>query len=190
MHAGTSVDRLSVCAVAALCALVYAGCGIRAGSCTTASGLARYIVAGVAVVIAILVGLNKTSAVVSYGLLCLALVSVYVVDLVREEHARKRRVASLAPRPMADAAPTVWVVIAAISPLMLTPYVVLREQLAPAFMVGVCALIMATIAWRLASSAVQLDGEDLQLERMRERAWRSKRAGLTPWSPSEASWCS
>jgi len=91
---------------------------------------------------------------------------------------------------MADAAPTVWVVIAAISPLMLTPYVVLREQLAPAFMVGVCALIMATIAWRLASSAVQLDGEDLQLERMRERAWRSKRAGLTPWSPSEASWCS
>jgi len=65
------------------------------------------------------------------------------------------------------------------SPLMLTPYVALREQLVSAFMVGVCALIMATIAWHLASSPVQLAGEDVQLERMRKRAWRSTRAGIT-----------
>ncbi len=172
-------ERLAVGAVAAFAAIANVGVGVRVGKCAAASALARCIVAGVALVIGALAMFDRISAVVSYGLLCLALTSVFVADLWHKEHLHKRRVASLAPRPAADAVPTVWVTIAAISPLMLTPYVILREQLAAAFMVGFCALVMATMAWRLASSPVQLAGENLQLERMRERAWRSKSAGLT-----------
>ncbi len=172
-------ERLAVGALAALATIVYARSGLREGSRTTASALARYIVAAVALAIAILLAFDKVPAVVSYGLLCLAMVSIYVDDLLQEEHARRRRVASLAPRPVADAAPTAWIVIAAMSPLMLAPYIVLREQLTAALMVAVCVLVMATIAWRLASAPVQLAGENLQLERMRDRVWRSKRAGIT-----------
>ncbi len=172
-------QRLGMCAFAALEAIIVAGLGVRVGKSEVASALARYIMAAVALALGGLVALDRIPPVVSYGVLCLALVSIFVADLWHEGRAHKRRVASLAPRPAADAVPTVWVVIAAMSPLMLTPYVVLREQLAAALMVGVCGLVMATIAWYLASSPVQLAGEDLQLERMRERAWRSNRAGLT-----------
>ncbi len=182
MHTGTLVEhqRLVVEAVAGLAAVFYAGLGVRVGSSKMASALARYVVASVSLGAGSLLALGRIPAVVAYGLLCLAITCIPAADLWHEGRGHKRRVASLAPRPMADTVPTVWVVVAAISPLMLTPYVALREQVAAAFMVGVSALVMATIAWRLASSPVQLTGDDdLKLERMRECAWRSKYAGVT-----------
>ncbi len=62
---------------------------------------------------------------------------------------------------------------------MLTPYVVFGEQRAAALMVGMCALVMAAIAWRVASAPVHLAGGDVQLERIRDRVMRSRRAGIT-----------
>jgi hypothetical protein len=46
-------------------------------------------------------------------------------------------------------------------------------------MVGICALVMAGIAWRIASAPVQLRGDDVQSERLRDRASRSLRAGMS-----------
>jgi len=144
-----------------------------------ASALSRFVVAFVALVVAVVVFVSIMSPVVGYGILCLALVSVFLFDLVRDEHTRRRRVASLTPRPAADAVPSVWVAIAVASVLMLAPYVILGEQRAAALMVGVCAFVMAGIAWRIASAPVQLEGDDIQTERMRDRASRSRKAGLT-----------
>ncbi len=169
MQSEEFLQRLVVSVVAVLAAVVYAS-GWGPGT------LSRFIVAPVALVIAVLVALGIVPPVVAYGLVCLALVSVY---LLREEHARRRRVASLAPRSAADVVPTVWVLCAAASALMLTPYVVFGEQRAAALMVGICALVMAAIVWRIASAPVQLAGGDIQSERMRDRAMRSRRAGIT-----------
>lgn len=56
---------------------------------------------------------------------------------------------------------------------------VFGEQRAAALMVGICALVIALIAWRIASAPVHLAGEDIQAERMRDRALRTRRAGNT-----------
>lgn len=160
------LQRIVVVAMAGLTVVQYFGWGTRER---------RLLVAPVALVIGVLVGLGAVPPVVGYGLLCLAMVSVY---LVREEHARRRRVASLAPRPMVDAVPMVWIASAAASAFMLTPYVVFAEQRAAALMVGACALVMAAIAWRIASAPVELTGTDVPLERVRDRVWRSRRAGI------------
>ncbi len=178
MHTETPVEfRFVFCALAAVTAVLYTGSA--KGAEATDSAFARYLVAAVGLVSLVLVAFDKVPAVVAYGVLCLALAGVYVADVLRDERARRRRVASLAPRPMIVGVPTAWIVIAAVSPLMLTPYVVLKEQLAAAFMVGFCALVMATIAWRLASAPVQLTGEDVPLERIRDRATRSARVANT-----------
>lgn len=167
MHPEVDIQRLTVAAVAALTAVVYAWRDAREQ---------RFLVAPVALAIAVLVGLGIVEPVVAYGLLCLTMVSVY---LVREERAHRRRVASLAPRPAVDAVPTVWIVSAAASAFMLTPYVLFAQQRAAALLVGACALVMAAIAWRIASAPVELDGDDVRSERMRDRASRLRRAGLT-----------
>ncbi len=167
MYSEAFVERLAILAIAVLAAAVYAVRGTREQ---------RFVVPPVALVIAVLVGFGFVAPVIAYGLLCLAMVSGY---LVREERARRRRVASLAPRPAVDAVPTIWIVSAAASALMLTPYVVFAEQRAAALLVGACALVMAAIAWRVASAPEQLAGLNIQLERMRDRAWRSRRAGIT-----------
>jgi len=132
-----------------------------------------------ALVVGVLVFRSAIVPVVGYGLLCLSLVSVFLFDLLREERARRRRVASLTPRPPADAVPTFWVAIAGLSLLMLGPYVLLGEERPAAVMVGICALVMAGIAWRIASAPLQLEGNDLVAERVRTRASRSLRAGMT-----------
>ncbi|MDP9111742.1 MAG: hypothetical protein M3M96_08930 [Candidatus Eremiobacteraeota bacterium] len=169
----------AISAVAVLGAIVHVVLGIRVGRCDTTSALARFVVAFVALGVAVLVFVPIISPVVGYGMLCLALVSVYLFDLLRDEHTRRRRVASLTPRPAAEAVPSVWVAIAVASVLLLAPYVVLGEQRAAALMVGVCAFVMAGIAWRIASAPVQLEGDDIQTERIRIRASRSRKAGLT-----------
>jgi hypothetical protein len=179
MQLGAPSESFLVAATAVFVGFVCVGTGIRVIHSGTASALSRFLIASVALVIAALTILRVISPVVAYGALCLALVSVFLFDLLRAEHARRRRVASLAPRPAAEVVPTVWVAIAVASVLMLAPYVIFDQQRAAAFMVGICALVMAGIAWRIASAPVQLKGLDIQSERMRDRASRFKRAGLS-----------
>ena len=167
MNPEVTIQRLAVAAVCALAAVVYAGRGTREQ---------RLVVAPVALAIGVLVGLGIVAPVVAYGLLCLTMVSVF---LVREERTRRRRVASLAPRPAVDAVPIVWIASAATSALMLTPYVVFGQQRAAALLVGACALVTAAISWRIASAPIELEGTDIRSERLRDRASRFRRAGLT-----------
>ena len=164
MNIGIS-ESAAIGAVALLCAIVNVGLGVRAGRCDRTSALSRFSVAFIALVVAVLVFVPIVSPVAGYGVLCLALVSVFLFDLLREEHTRRRRVASLTPRPAAEPVPSVWVAIAVASVLMLAPYVILGEQRAAALIVGACAFVMAGIAWRIASAPMQLEGEDIQTER-------------------------
>jgi hypothetical protein len=172
-------ESFLVAATAVFVAFVCVGTGIRVVHSGAASAPARFAIAFVALVIAVLVLLRVTSPVIGYGALCLALVSVYLFDLLRAEHARRRRVASLTPRPAAEVVPTIWVAIAMASVLLLAPYVILDEQRAAALMVGICVFVMAGIAWRVASAPIQLRGEDIRSERMRDRASRFKKAGMS-----------
>ncbi len=141
--------------------------------------LARFVIAAVALAIGVLVLLSIISPIVGYGLLCLALGSVYFFDLLRDERARRRRVAHLTPRPVAEIVPIVWIALAVASVFMLAPYLILGEQRGAALMVGVCALAIAGIAWRIASAPVALEGEDPRSERVHERAQRHLKAGIS-----------
>ena len=179
MHMAASLPALTVSAVGVWAVLTNLVLGARAARCDGASALPRFVVAADALVIALLVFLGVVAPVVGYGMLCVVLVAGLLFDLMREERARRRRVASLAPRPAAEAVPAVWVAIAVASVLMLVPYAMLKEQRAGAVMVGICALVMAGIAWRIASAPVQLRGDDVQSERLRDRASRSLRAGMS-----------
>ncbi|MGB6987329.1 MAG: hypothetical protein WBD74_15260, partial [Candidatus Aquilonibacter sp.] len=88
-------------------------------------------------------------------------------------------VAPLTPRPVAEAVPTFWVGLAVVSTLMLAPYVILDEERAGALMVGVCALALAYIGWRLATAPIALEGDcDPRSEHMRERAERHQKVGM------------
>ena len=179
MNMHTFQFSLSLSAVAALAALVHAVLGIRARRCDPQSGFLHFVVASVALVIAMLILLGVVSPSIGYAMLCLALASFTLFDLLQDEHTRRRRVASLAPRPPAEALASLWIAIAAASVLLLAPYVILGEERGAALTVGICALIMSGIAWRIASAPVQLYGEDIRSERLRDRASRSRKAGLT-----------
>ena len=179
MHIGTSLPGLAISAAAVLCAIVNLLVGIRMRRFDAASALSRFAIAGVATAIAVLSSVTIIVPAVGYGLLCLALVGGSLFDLVREERARKRRIASLTPRPAAEPILTLWVAIAGASASMLSPYVILGEQRAAALLVAVCALVMAYIAWRIASSPVRLEGADIPAERLRDRAARSRQTGLS-----------
>jgi hypothetical protein len=172
-------QNVDIAVVAMVGAIVHVVLGVRTLGCNVASALSRFSAALVEVAISVLVFFAVISPVVGYGLVCLAIVSVFFFDLVQDERTRRRRVASLTPRPAADVVPASWVAIAAFSPLMLAPYVVLDEQRAAALMVGACAFGMAGIAWRIASAPIRLEGEDIQSERLRDVATRSLKVGLT-----------
>lgn len=177
-------QRLAVCAMGVLMAVVYGttailGQRIRGRCATSGSVPARYATAALGLALALLVGFRIIPAATSYALLCLALTGIYAVDLLQDEHTRRRRVASLAPRAAIAAVPALWVAIAALSSLMLTPYFSFPDQRFAAIVVGVCVLAMAAIAWRIASAPVQLSGEDLQSERIEDRTSRLTRAGIT-----------
>jgi hypothetical protein len=172
-------QSVDIAAVAVLGALVHFVLGVRALRCKTASALSRFSVASVELAIGVLVFFAAISPVIGYGLLCLAIASVFLFDLLQDERTPRRRVASLTPRPAADVVPASWVAIAVLSPVMLAPYVVLDEQRAAALMVGVCVLVMAGIAWRIASAPMRLEGEDIQSERICDAASRSLKVGLT-----------
>lgn len=179
MNMHTGLGRLSVSGFAVLAAIVYAWVGVRESRCDAVSGRSRFAVVFVALLSAALILLRVASPIAGYALVCLASASSQMFDLLRNERARRRKVASLAPRPAAEAVPTVWVAIAMVSVLMLAPYVIVGEERADALLVGTAALVMAGIAWRIASAPIQLYGDDIPYERMRDRASRSRRAGLS-----------
>ncbi|HEV3153171.1 MAG TPA: hypothetical protein VGZ02_05165 [Candidatus Baltobacteraceae bacterium] len=174
-------ENLAIAAAAFLAAVLYGFRAIRNRDCDPAWARTNLAVSLVAFVITVVVLLQIVSAVVGYSLLCLTLAGFQLADLLQDERARaqQRRVAVLAPRPAADVAPTIWVVLAAASVLPLTPYLVLNAERAAATIVAICALVMAAIAWRIASAPVQLYGADIQSERMRDRKSRTRKAGIT-----------
>jgi len=180
-HPTASIENLTIAAVAFLATIAYGILGARNRHRDPPYARAFFVTAFVALVIAVLVLFQVASPVVGYSLLCLALAGFQLADLLQDEHARarRRRVALLAPRPAAEVAPTLWVALAVASVLPLAPYVALDEQRAAATIVGICALVMAAIAWRIASAPRQLYGEHLQSEQMRDRRSRTRKAGIT-----------
>lgn len=179
MNPHTFTFALVFGAVALLSAAVHVVLAVRVGRRSTASAFALFAVAAVSLAVAVLVVLRAVSPIVGYAVLCLSLASFQLFDLLQDEHARRRKVASLAPRPAAETVPAIWVGVAAASVLMLVPYVLHGEERAAALVVGICALVMAGIAWRIASAPVQLYGEDVRAERLRDRASRSRKAGVS-----------
>lgn len=179
MHLTTFDQNLAVSAVAVLMALVHAVLGARQRRSDPPWARANFLVAFAALALAVLILLQAVSPVVGYSLVCLAEAGFQLFDLLQDERTRRRRVASLAPRPAAETVPTVWVALAVACGLMLAPYVILDEQRGPAFVVAACAFAMASIAWRIASGPVQLYGDDIRSERLRDRASRSGKAGVT-----------
>lgn len=178
MHVGAVQGALIITGTAVLAAIVHAVLGARAARCDKAWALACFVVALVLLGLALLVFFRTISPVVGYGILCVALAGRALFGQLQDERVRRHRVASLTPRPAVETIPAVWVATAGASVLMLAPYVILGEQRAAALMVGVCALVIAGVAWRMASAPVQLKGEDIQSERMGDRASRFRSAGL------------
>ncbi len=178
MNTHPYVGSLAVGAFAVSAAIAYALRAVRTGRGDVPSALSNFFAVVASLIIGALVLLHVASAVVGYAVLCLALAIFQLFDLLQDEQVRRRRAASLVPRPAAEAVPTVWVAVAAASVLILAPYVILGEQRGAALMVGTCALIIAGIAWRVASGPVQLRGENIRDERMRDRASRTRKAGV------------
>lgn len=177
MNMHTFVGNLAVAAFALLIALGHGLLGIRARCCDPPSARLHFLVALASVVVAGLVVFRVASPIVGYALLCLALACFQLCDLLQDEGARRRKVASLVPRPAVEPIPVVWIALVVGSVALLAPYVLLAQERAAA-LVGMCALVMAGIAWRIASAPVQLHGENVRSERMRDRAWRFRKAGV------------
>lgn len=139
----------------------------------------HFALASVALAIAALEALGALAPVVGYSVLCLALASSFLVGLMFDERARRRRVALLAPRPAIDLVPMLWIVITSLSMLALVPYLLGGIAVGPALGTAGCAIAMVAIAFRIASAPMQLIGEDPQAERLRDRRFRSRRTGAT-----------
>jgi len=173
---GITEQRVVLAAFAVLVAAVYtwaarATCG--------KSVVARYGVGAGVLAMGALVMLGIVAPAVAYALICLAMVAVYVVDLVLEERARRRRVASLVPRPRVTIVPALWAVAAALSTALVAPYVLDESNRFAASVVALCSVAMAAISWRIASAPVQLEGRcDIEMERRAVRATRASKSGV------------
>ncbi len=170
-----SEQRLLVSATAGLAALVYTVFAVRA--CGALAAGARWAVAAGSVALIALLLDGVVAPEIGYALLCLLIVTVYLVDVVQEERERRRRVASLAPRPRVDIAPAIWMVVALLCAALVTPYALESAHRVAAVIVGLGAVAMAAIAWRIATAPQQLAGEDPDAERVKERAYRAIRVG-------------
>jgi hypothetical protein len=176
-HAPDLEEKILISAMGVLAAAVYLGYTRR--SCAEHSKAASYLVGLGSLLLAAVVAIGALQPTIGYALICLLMVLAYVVDLVQEERAHRRRVASLAPRPRAELLPALWTVIAALSAGMVVPFVLAGHDAVAAFVVGACTLVMAGVAWRLASAPMQLEGEDPARERVQGRAWRALRSGIS-----------
>lgn len=183
MHEILFWQRIDVAAVAAIFGVAYLVVALLRRRHGETSALGLFAVAASGFAIAALVALHYLAPVVAYSVLCFSGATVLLADMLQDEHARRRRVASLSPRPPADSVPIVWITIALTSTLLLVPYVLRGIAVAPALIVAGCAIGMAAIAWRIASAPTQLTGEDPagdpRTEHIRDRALRARKAGLT-----------
>ncbi len=140
---------------------------------------ARYLLAASMLALAGLAIVGVLAPVIAYSLTCLGLATGYLVALVREERARARRYAALTPRPPIEPVPAIWIGVALLSTVALIPYASAGSTAFAAAIVGLCALAMATIAWRIATAPTQITGDNPQLERRHERTLRTVKIGLT-----------
>jgi hypothetical protein len=177
IHAPDLEERIVVSATGVLAGVVYLGVARRA--CGGHSAAARYFVGVGSLLVAAAVGLAVLEPIIGYALVCLFMVLAYAVDLVQDERARRRRVASLAPRSRAELLPALWTIVAALSAGMTVPFALAGHQTVAAYIVAACTLIMAATAWRLASAPMQLTGDNPREERVEERASRALRSGIS-----------
>ncbi len=176
-HASSPVLFVFAFALFAVCVYVFTATRLSPDDHSSAN--ARYAVAAFSLLLGVLAMVRLLAPVVTYSLLCLGITSIYAFDLVREERLRTVRVASLAPRGRLDTVPAIWIGIAIASTLMLVPYFLLGEEVVAASIVTACAIAMATIAYRILGAPMLLCGGDAAAERLRDRARRSTRVGLT-----------
>lgn len=169
-------QRALVSGLAVLAGVFYLG---FAGVCGGESRLVRAGVGSFALVLAPLVWFSFVPPVIGYALICLGMTSAFAFDLALDERERTRRAASLAPRSRVEAAPAIWTSVAALSAAMVVPFALDATQRTAAVIVGVCALLMTAIAWRLASAPAHLSGGDPQRERISQRASRSLKSGVS-----------
>ncbi len=141
------------------------------------SPITRLAVALVEILIAGLVFAHLVSPGIAYAVLCLSLVANYIVDLISEERARRRRAAILQRSRGVDPALMTWIVIAAASPLLLFQYFLAAPNRIAAIVVACCVVAMAAIAWRIASALPILLGDDLVAEQRVDQATRTDRTG-------------
>jgi len=172
------IERIMVSAVAVFAGIVYLLAALRVKRNGKGSASARMGIAAFTFLVAGLVALRELDPVIGYSLTALSLVAVSIVDLVREERARVRRIAALAPRPVAEVVPTLWIVAALVSLLALVPYLWLGNERLPATIAGACVLAMAAIAWRIASAPTQLTSANPAKERICEQASRMRKSGM------------
>lgn len=170
-------QRLVISGTAALTAIVVGTSALRASGRLVA--IARCAVACGALADVALILTSVIAPEIGYALLGLLLVTVYLAEVVQDERERKRRTASLAPRPRIDIVLGIWIVAALLSALMLAPYVLDETHRLAAAIVGLCTIAMAGIAWRIAAAPQQLDGENPERERVKTRKHRVIRVAIT-----------
>jgi len=146
---------------------------------TRVTALPRYIVACLAFGIAVGVLVHFVAPTVAYAILCLSLVARSVADLISEERAPRRRAALLQRSRRVDPVLLTWIGLAAISALLLAPYFLVKEDRLAAIVVAGCVVMMALVAWRIASAPPILFGNDLEAEQVVDRETRAIRTGLT-----------
>lgn len=143
------------------------------------SAVSRFVIAAAAFLIAAAVLTGLMSAVIGYGVLCVLIVANLVIDLIREERVRRRRAALLQRSRGFDIVLILWIALAIASVLLLVPYGSDPAARLAALLVAFCVVVMAAIAWRIASAPPILFGDDVDAELALDRRVRARRAGLT-----------
>lgn len=161
----------------AFCGLIYALTGLR--MCDRVRAATRVAAAVASIVAGAFAYVGTLSPVVAYGLICLALSSVYVLDVLRDEGARRRRVVSLEPRPFIGMLPAAWLTIPALSIAMLVPYARTAEFRTAVVLVALCVAAIVAIGVRIATAPVALEGcDEPRIEALRERRSRYQTTGM------------
>ena len=143
------------------------------------SPVARYAVAGLGFAMAGALLAGVVPAAVAYALLCLALVGRCIADQIAEERAPRRRSTVLGRSRRLDPVLMVWIVLAVGSSLSVVPYVLGGPDRTTALVVAACVVVMAIVAWRIASAPPLLSGDDLEAEQIVDRETRALRTGNT-----------
>jgi len=137
----------------------------------------HYILAGLSFGTACASLANAVPPTVAYALLCLVLAARSIVDQVAEECAPRRRSAVMGRSRRVDPVLLIWVVLAAVSALLLVPWVLVQTDRVAAIVVTGCAATMVAVAWRIASAPPLLLGDDLEAEQIVDRETRATRTG-------------